>query len=32
VVRVIERTNGETTRQSLSTLYEPQTRIVEVGA
>ncbi len=32
VVRVIERTNGETSRQSLRTLYEPQTRIVEVGA
>jgi vancomycin resistance protein YoaR len=32
VVRVIERPNGETSRQSLWTLYEPQTRIVEVGA
>jgi vancomycin resistance protein YoaR len=32
VVRVIERTDGETTRESLRTLYEPQTRIVEVGA
>jgi vancomycin resistance protein YoaR len=32
VVRVIERPNGETNRQTLSTLYEPQTRIVEVGS
>ena len=32
VVRIIERIDGETVRQSLRTLYEPQTRIIEVGA
>jgi vancomycin resistance protein YoaR len=32
VVRVLEWTNGETSRQSLWTLYQPQTRLVEVGA
>jgi vancomycin resistance protein YoaR len=32
VVRIIERIDGERVRQSLRTLYEPQTRIIEVGA
>jgi vancomycin resistance protein YoaR len=31
VVRVIERVGGGTDRQTITTRYEPQTRIIEVG-